>query len=171
MFLSPSSQKCIMAWKSQQFETPQERLKRMILERLDESMKADAQQHKKGFCINVKHFLRLMKPHISTEIVDAIEGKYDGLKEKLKGIRDNKNQAKADMEAKITEAEYDFYDEALVYGMDALQQSKIILKETEGIILAGKTVKDTQKLGAKIRKSKAVETIIEPNESGDEVGE
>lgn len=160
-----------MAWKTQQYETPQERLKRMILERLDEAQKTDAQQHKKQFCINTKHFLRLMKPHISQEIIDVIETKHTELKEKLRGIRDNKNQAKADMEAKITEAEYDFYDEALVYGMDALQQSKIILKETEGIILAGKTIKETQKLGEKIRKSKAVETVIEPNESGDEVGE
>lgn len=159
-----------MAWKQQQFETPQDRLKRMILERLNEAIVSDAQQHKKQFCTNTKHFLRLMKPHISKEVTEEIEKKFNVMRAKRNNLeKQEKNPADVDQE--ILQSEYDFYDEALLYGMDALQQSKIILKETEGIILAGKTVKDLEKLGAKIRKSNAVETVIEPNESGDEVGE
>lgn len=158
----------LMAFKIPHYETPEERLKRMILERLNDAQKSDAEGSKKKFCINVKHFLRLMKPHISKEIIDEIENKYKDLVTKIKYLKSKTDKAKADKEAEIVNEEYDVYDEILVYGMDALQSSKIIQKQTGGIILAGKTVKDMEKLGKKIRKSKAVETIVEDIEGEQE---
>lgn len=157
-----------MAFKSQHYETPEERLKRMILERLNDAQTSDANGTKKKFCINVKHFLRLMKPHISTDIIEEIESKYKALLVKVKALEGKTDKAKADKETEIVNTEYEVYDELLVYGMDALQSSKVIQKQTGGIILAGKTIKDLEKLGKKIRKSKAVETVLEDIEEGQE---
>lgn len=149
-----------MAKIMQAYETPEERYKRMTLERLNDAQRSDAEGSKKKYCINIKHFLRLMKTYMIPQIIDHIEELYKELEDEIGAIK-KKKMNKADQEAQITVKEYEFYDKAIVYGIDALQNSRIVQKEVEGIILAGKTTKDMAKLGAKIRKSKAVETVIE----------
>lgn len=152
-----------MAWNKQQMqETPEDRLKRMILERLNDAQISESEGKKKQFCIHTKNFLRLMKPYMGKEVIDEIEGKFNDMETRRTMLKmQEKNPA--DVDAEVMQSEYELYSDLIMYGIDVLPNSRIMQKKTGGIILAGKTIKDLKKLGEKIRKSKAVETVIEDN--------
>jgi len=152
-----------MAWNKQQIqETPEDRLKRMILERLNDAQVSEAEGKKKQFCIHTKNFLRLMKPYMSREVIDEIENKFNDMEAKRIKLK-SQDKNPADIDAEVLQSEYELYSDLIMYGIDVLPNSRIMQKKTGGIILAGKTIKDMQNLGKKIRKSKAVETVIEDN--------
>ena len=144
-------------------------MKRMILERLNDAQKSDADSKKKQFCVNTKHFLRLMKPYMGKDVIEEIEAKFNAMQDKRKQLKAQEKNP-ADIDTEVLQSEYDLYDELIMYGIDVLPNSRIMQKKTGGIILAGKTIKDMKKLGEKIRKSKAVETIIEDMEGGEDRG-
>ena len=146
-------------------ESPEDRLKRMILERLNDAQVSDAEGKKKQFCIHTKHFLRLMKPYMGKEVIDEIEGKFNTMEAERTKLKDQQKNP-ADIDAEVLQSEYKLLDELIMYGIDVLPNSKIMQKKTGGIILAGKTMEELEKLGKKIRKSKAVETTIEDRSEG-----
>lgn len=153
-------------WNKQYQETPEDRLKRMILERLNDAQVSDSENKKKSFCINTKNFLRLMKPYMGKEVINEIEGKFNIMEAKRKELQAQEKNP-ADIEAEVLQSEYALYDDLIMYGIDVLPNSRIMQKKVGGIILAGKTIKDLKKLGEKIRKSKAVERVMDDKEGLD----
>lgn len=159
------------SFKPSHYETPEERLKRMLLECLDDARQADASDKKKTFCVHIKHFLWLLKADIPDTIITAIEERHKALDLKKKEISAKADLSIADKEKQIIEAEYTAYTEDIIDGIDSMRNSKIMQRQMAGIILAGKTMADLNKLGERIRNSNAIETIIEPQEGAEDGGE
>lgn len=146
-------------------ETPEEKLKRLIVEVLSKAISLDTDIHQKKYCISVKHFIRLLKKYMTQEVIDKIEEKHNVTQEKVKKIQDDKNKTDVDKEAEIVKLEYELMDEVIVYGLEALFNSPIIQREMEGIIISGKKLKDTKELAKKIQSADVVDTVISDADS------
>jgi len=153
------------------YETPEERLKRMILEALDDARRADVLGKRREFCINIKHFVLLMKSHIPSTTIDNIEKAHETMTAETTKIKADEDVSIQEREKEILKKEYEFYSQTLVDGIDALQNSRIMQKQMSGIIMSGKTMEELNELGKKIRSSDAVETVIEQGEGPEEGGE
>jgi len=131
------------------FETPEDRFKRMILERLNSAHTADAEGNRGAFCSNIRHLLRLMKSNMSDQAIDRIEQKYEETQTTIE--QKTAGKSREDVEAITMDEEYKFYNEAEVYAVDAMLNSRLFQREIPGLIQTGGTMEGVAELGKKIR--------------------
>jgi hypothetical protein len=159
-------------FQSSHFETPEERLKRMLLECLNDARMADAAGRRKEFAVHIRHFLLLLKADIPKDIQKEIEDRRTKARKEMAAIKANSNLANEVREQQMIDIDYEACCQDLVDGIDSLRNSKIMQREVSGIIIAGSSMADVDRTGKKVRDSDAVETTIEVREGiedGDEV--
>jgi hypothetical protein len=156
-------------FKASHYETPEERLKRMILERLDDAALADSQFKKKEFCVFIKHFLLLLKSDIPKNIQETIENRHTELDKKIKELEGG-DKSPESREKDIVNAMYPVYSQDLVDGIDSMRNSKIMQRQMAGIILSGKSMAELNNIGKRVRESDAVETVVEEQEGMEDGG-
>jgi hypothetical protein len=157
----------LMAENFKAFQSPEDKVRHLIVDYYNYASMADAEGAKKRFCSWVESFTELLKVDMSKALLTLIENRHTELDARIKAIKDNEKLSNEVKEKQIIEEEYKVFKKDKKNGIDAMRNSKILKRRVTGIILSGKTIEEDNKHGEKIRSSGAVETVIDDEDDLD----
>jgi len=149
------------------YQSPTEQFKSDILKLLTKTETSDMKQDKKAYINGVKHlYWKMIKftPRTIRRVLKELEKQMEEEKKKvLQG-----NLTSEQKEKKILDVQYKYYDLICHQITKVLSFSPIVEEEIEGILDAGNTIEDVQKLGEIVRTEAKKDIMIMESERREE---
>ena len=114
--------------------SPTDRYKQLIIKLVEDSITFDCELDKRKFIKSVKGLLVILRHYYPVKLNDLIRERITEMNEKV-GAIEKKKLNESQKKTQITNLMYDYYEDLFVLCVDVINNSPIVEKEVEGVLV------------------------------------